>query len=733
MEKVFSMQLAGRELSISVGKYAEQAGGSCLVQYGDSVVLVAATSSKMPREGIDFFPLSVDYEEKYFAAGKIPGGFIKREGRPSEHAVLTSRLIDRPIRPLFPEGYRNDVQVIAELLSNDPDASSEVAAMIGSSCALSISDIPFNGPTGAVQVGYIDGEYVINPTLQQKEISDLQLTVAGTKEAIMMVESGSNEVSEEVMLGAILRGHEEIQKVVSFIEEIQSFVGKKKQEYTPFTINSAVYETIETQYAASLRAAMNHTDKRVRIEETERISERIRSEMLQEYPDERLSIMAAVDTLLKKEVRRQILVDKIRPDLRKYDEIRPLSAEVGILPRTHGSGLFQRGQTQVLSVATLGVGSDAQVIDGMLDEYEKKYIHHYNFPPYSVGDTKPLRSPGRREIGHGALAERALLPVIPSQEEFPYTIRVVSEVLSSNGSSSQASVCGSTLALMDAGVPIKKPVAGIAMGLITDESGNMAILTDIQGLEDHLGDMDFKVAGTRDGITALQMDIKISGINREILTRALAQAKVAREQILDVMAGAIAEPRAEISKYAPRILTLKIHPDKIRDVIGPGGKIINGIIAKTGVKIDIEDDGTVIIASVNEEKGKEAYDIVRDITRDVEVGDVYEGKVVKIMKFGAFVDIHNGKEGLIHISQLDHKRTEKVEDILNVGDMVKVKVIGIDADGKIDLSRKALLPKPEGESDNQDERSPRMNRERHERPHRRHRSEGESHHTPERF
>ncbi|MDO5716706.1 MAG: polyribonucleotide nucleotidyltransferase [Tissierellia bacterium] len=695
MERIFSIDLAGRTLSISTGKFAEQAGGSCMVRYGESAVLVAATSSKKPREGIDFFPLSVDYQEKYFAAGKIPGGFIKREGRPSEHAVLTSRLIDRPIRPLFPDGFRNDVQVIAELLSNDPDASAEIAAMIGSSCALSISDIPFNGPTGAVQVGYIDGEYIINPTKDQQEISRIHLTVAGTKDAIMMVESGSKEVSEDEMLEAILKAHEEIKKIVTFIEEIQEIVGKEKREFTPFEIHEEVMNKIETDYKQAIIQAMNHEDKIVRVERTEELSQEIKEAMKELFPEEGPSIHAAIDQILKQEVRRQILVDKKRPDMRSYTEIRPLSAEVGLLPRTHGSGLFKRGQTQVLSVATLGVGSDAQVVDGMLEEYEKKYVHHYNFPPYSVGDTRPMRSPGRREIGHGALAERALLPVIPSQEEFPYTIRVVSEVLSSNGSSSQASVCGSTLALMDAGVPIKKPVAGIAMGLITDGDGNMAILTDIQGLEDHLGDMDFKVAGTRDGITALQMDIKISGINREVLSQALRQAKEARMQILDVMSSAIAEPRDDISKYAPRIIQFKIDPDKIRDVIGPGGKMINSIIARTSVSIDIEDDGTVTIASVNEEKGREAFDIIKDLTKDVEVGEIYDGKVTKIMKFGAFVDIHNGKEGLVHISQLDHKRTERVEDVVKVGDPIQVKVIGIDEDGKVDLSRKALLPKPE--------------------------------------
>lgn len=696
MEKQFNIDLAGRKLTINVGKFAEQAGGSCLVQYGDTVVLVTATASKNPREGIDFFPLSVDYEEKFYAAGKIPGGFYKREGKPSDHAVLTSRLIDRPIRPLFPEGFRNDVQVIADLYSYDPNASAEVTAMIGSSCALCISNIPFNGPTAAVQVGMINDELIINPSCEQFEISDLHLTVAGTKKAIMMVESGSNEISEEKMLEAIMLAHEEIKRICDFIEQIAKEVGKPKLEYTPFEINEDVYSDISSKYKDKIVAAMNHEDKIKRVEETDEIVDLIKSEMAEIYPEERLSISATIDKLLKDEVRRQILVDKVRPDQRLYDEIRPLSAEVGLLPRTHGSGLFKRGQTQVLSVCTLGVKSDAQLIDGMLDEYEKRYIHHYNFPPFSVGDTRPLRSPGRREIGHGALAERALIPVIPSEEEFPYTIRVVSEVLSSNGSSSQASICGSTLALMDAGVPIKKPVAGIAMGLVTNEDETeMAILTDIQGLEDHLGDMDFKVAGTKDGITALQMDIKISGINKEILREALEKAKSARFKILDVIASAIKEPRENLSQYAPRIIMLEINPDKIRDVIGPGGKMINQIIQKTNVKIDIDDDGKVLIASTDEAKGKEAYDIIYNLTKEIEVGEILTGKVTRITKFGAFVDLGFGKEGLIHISNISHERTNKVEDVLNIGDEVKVKVIEVDKDGKIDLSRKAVLTRPE--------------------------------------
>lgn len=695
MERIFKTDLAGRELSVTIGKVAEQANGACLVSYGDTVLLVTATSSKKPREGIDFFPLSVEYEEKYYAAGKIPGGYIKREGRPSEHAILTARLIDRPIRPLFPDGYRNDVQIIASLLSSDPDASSQVAAMIGSSIALSISDIPFEGPIAAIQMGYINDEFIVNPTADQLSVSDLNLTVAGTHEAIMMVESGANELSEDQMLEAILIAHDEIKKVTEFISEIQKEVGKEKQEYVAFEINKEVESTINSEYRDLMIQAMNHPDKIERLNNTAELVEKIKNEMSEKFPEDGLSINSAIDQLQYKEVRRQILVDGIRPDLREFDQIRDLSAEVGLLPRTHGSGLFKRGQTQVLSVATLGVSADAQIIDGMLDEYEKKYIHHYNFPPFSVGDTRPLRSPGRREIGHGALAERALVPVLPSEEDFPYTIRVVSEVLSSNGSSSQASVCGSTLALMDAGVPIRKPVAGIAMGLVSGDDGKKVILTDIQGLEDHLGDMDFKVAGTRDGITALQMDIKISGIDRKILEEALEKAKVARMQILDVMQAAIEAPRENISKYAPRLIQMSIHPDKIREVIGPGGKVINQIIAETGVKIDIEDDGSVIIASVDAEMGEKAKAIIENIVKDVEEGEVYEGTVTKIMKFGAFVDVLNGKEGLLHISQIDHSRVNNVEDVLNVGDKITVKVVGIDNDGKIDLSRKVLLPKPE--------------------------------------
>ncbi len=723
MEKIFKTDLAGRELSVSIGKYAEQAAGACFIRYGDTVLLVTATSSKKPREGVDFFPLSVDYEEKYYAAGKIPGGFIKREGRPSEHAILTSRLIDRPIRPLFPEGYRNDVQVIAELMSYDPDCSSQVAAMIGASIALSISDIPFNGPIGAVQIGFIDKKYIVNPTVEESDKSDINLTVAGTHDAIMMVEAGANEVSESEMLEAIMIAHEEIKKITEFINEIVKEVGKEKQAYTPFEIDPEVKEKINAEYKDAVVKAMNHADKMARVKETDELVDKIKTEMIELFPEKMNSIAAAIDEMEYNEVRRQILVDGVRPDMRDFDEIRPLSAEVALLPRTHGSGLFKRGQTQVLSIATLGVGDDAQVIDGMLDEYEKKYIHHYNFPPFSVGDTKPLRSPGRREIGHGALAERALVPVIPSQEDFPYTIRVVSEVLSSNGSSSQASICGSTLALMDAGVPIKRPVAGIAMGLVSGDNGEKVILTDIQGLEDHLGDMDFKVAGTTEGITALQMDIKISGIDRNILEEALQKAKKARFTILDVINSAIDKPREDISPYAPRLIQMKIDPEKIREVIGTGGKVINAIIAETGVKIDIEDDGSVVIASVDSAQGLRAKEIIENIVRDPEIGEVYEGKVTKIMNFGAFVSILNGKEGLLHISQIDHNRVEKVEDVLKTGDDVTVKVIGIDKDGKIDLSRKALLPVPEGfveerprDRGGRRERSDRPDKPRHRRP-----------------
>lgn len=690
MEKIYKYMLAGRELCITIGKVAQQANGSCLVRYGDTVTLVTATQSKQPREGIDFFPLSVDYEEKLYSVGKIPGGFIKREGRPSEKAILTSRLIDRPIRPLFPEGFRNDVQVVATVLSVDQDNSPEIAAMIGSSIALSISDIPFNGPTGSVQVGRVNGEIIINPNSEQREISDINLTVSGTKDAIMMVEAGAKFVTEQVMLEAILKGHDEIKKICDFINEIVQDCGKEKSKYELFMPSKDVEFLVRQIATNKLIEALNTVDKTQRDENVENLKNEITEIVLEKYPDTEKDISEVFELIMKEEVRKQIIEKGIRPDNRKLDEIRPISCEVGLLPRTHGSGLFNRGQTQVLTIATLGASSDVQIIDGLGEEESKRYMHHYNFPAYSVGEVRPSRGPGRREIGHGALAERALEPVIPPENEFPYTLRLVSEVLSSNGSTSQASVCGSTLALLDAGVPIKAPVAGIAMGLIK-EGDKVAILSDIQGLEDHLGDMDFKVAGTSEGITAIQMDIKIDGINEKILQEALERARIGRLFILDKMMQTISAPREELSIYAPRITVLQVNPDKIRDIIGPGGKVINKIIDETGVKIDIEDDGRVSVISNDSIAAKKAIELIQNIVKEIEVGDIYLGKVTKITTFGAFVEVLNGKEGLVHISQLAKERVNKVEDIVSVGDEILVKVIEIDNQGRINLSRKALL------------------------------------------
>ncbi len=702
MEKVFTMQLAGSTLKVTIGKVAEQANGACMVQYGETLVLVTATASSKPREGIDFFPLSVDYEEKMYAVGKIPGGFIKREGKASEKATLCARLIDRPLRPLFPEGYRNDVQVVATILSVDQDHLPEIAAMIGSSIALSISDIPFDGPTGSVQVGMIDGKYIINPNEEERENSDINLTLAGTKSAIMMVESGSNEVTEDEMLGAIFEGHEAIKEICEFIDEITHEVGKEKSEYEVFIADENIVSLVEEYGKESLVNAIRQKDKVVREELTNKAKDDIREHFEDKVEEFGKDIEAAIEKIEVEEVRRGIIEEERRPDDRKLDEIRPLSSEVGLLPRTHGSGLFTRGQTQVLSVTTLGSLAEEQTIDGLGDDKPKRYIHHYNFPGFCVGDVKPFRSPGRREIGHGALAERALLPVIPSVEDFPYTIRVVSEVLSSNGSSSQASICGSTLSLMDAGVPIKAPVAGIAMGLI-EEEGTTKILTDIQGLEDHFGDMDFKVAGTRKGITALQMDIKVEGIKKEILETALERAKIARMHILDHMQKTIESPREKLSKYAPIIHIIKIDPEKIGEVIGPGGKMINKIIEQTDVKIDIDDDGKISILSNDDAKAKKAIDMIESIVKEVEVGDIYLGKVKKIVKFGAFVEIKKGTEGLLHISEIAHERTREVSDVLNVGDEVKVRVIDVDNEnGKISLSRKCLIEKKDNDKDNKD-------------------------------
>lgn len=689
---IFETEIAGRPLRVEIGEVAQLAKGAAMIRYGETEVLVVAAASKKPREGMDFFPLSCDYEEKQYSVGKIPGGFIKREGRPTEKAILNSRLMDRPLRPLFPKGFRNDVTVVATVMSVDQDNAPEIAAMIGSSIALSISDIPFMGPTGSVAVGYVDGELIINPNEAQREKSDLHLTVAGTREAIMMVEAGANEVSEELMLNAIMLAHEEIKKLVDFQDEIVAAVGVPKKEYALFLPSDEVKNEIATFIGDQLKEAVNTADKLERLENIDKINEAVKAHCQEMFPDQGNEVDDVLKSLLKKEIRRLILVDRIRPDNRKTNEIRPITAKVDYLSRPHGSGLFTRGETQVLSVTTLGVLSDAQTLDGLSNEESKRYMHHYNFPSYSVGETRPSRGPGRREIGHGNLAERALIPVLPSEEAFPYAIRVVSEVLSSNGSTSQASVCGSSLSLMSAGVPIKAPVAGIAMGLIKEED-KIAILSDIQGMEDALGDMDFKVAGTADGITAIQMDIKVDGISKEVLTEALEQARVGRLHIMGIMNEAIAEPRKELSPNAPQIIIMQIDPEKIRDVIGSGGKVINKIIDETGVKIDIEDDGKVFIASTDSASGAKAREIIQNIVRVVEVGEVLTGKVVRIMNFGAFVSLPGGKDGLIHISKLAHERVNNVEDVVKIGDEVTVKVMEIDGQGRINLSRKAVLPK----------------------------------------
>jgi polyribonucleotide nucleotidyltransferase len=690
MVKVFEMELAGRTLKAEIGKVAEQANGAVMVSYGETVVLVTATASDKPREGIDFFPLSVDFEERQYSVGKIPGGFIKREGRPTEKAVLTSRLIDRPIRPLFPKGYRNDVQVIATVLSVDQDCTPDMVAMIGSSIALSISDIPFDGPTGSVTIGLIDGEFVVNPNAEQRVLTDMHLVVSGTKDAIMMVEAGANIVSEDVMLDAIMFAHEQIKNIIGFVEKVAQEVGKEKQEVVLFKVDGDIDSKVREYAIEKMKDAIRTEEKQQRNENMENVRVEVVNKFAEEYPENEKDIKVSLDGIVKELVRQMITKDGIRPDNRKLDEIRKITCEVGILPRTHGSGLFTRGQTQALTISTLGALGDAQVLDGLGLQESKRYMHHYNFPPYSVGETRFLRGPGRREIGHGALAERALEPVIPSEEDFPYAIRLVSEVLSSNGSSSQASVCGSTLSLLDAGVPIKAPVAGIAMGLIKDDD-RVAILSDIQGMEDFLGDMDFKVAGTEEGITAIQMDIKIHGIDKAILQRALEQARLGRLFILNRMSEAISVPRDEMSKYAPRVMKTKIDPEKIRDIIGPGGKTINKIIAETDVKIDIEDNGDIFITANNMEQGDKALKIIEEIVKEVEVGEIYVGKIVRITSFGAFVEVLPGKEGLVHISQIAKERIGKVEDLFKVGDEIVVKVIEIDKQGRINLSRKAAL------------------------------------------
>jgi polyribonucleotide nucleotidyltransferase len=686
------MDLGGRRLILETGRVAKQANGAVWVRYGDTVVLSTVTASKEPKD-LDFFPLTVNFEERLYSVGKIPGGFIKREGRPSEAAILASRLTDRPIRPLFPDGFRNEVQIVNLVMSVDQDCPPEIAAMIGTSAALSISDVPWNGPIGGVIVGRVDGKFIINPTPEQEEKSDIHCVVAGTRDAVMMVEAEANEVPEEVMLEAIMFGFEELKKQVDVIEQLVAIAGKPKMEVKLHTVDEAVSEDVKAYAAERLIEAVRIPEKQARQDAIDAINAETVEHFTAVYaeePEKLKDVQEVLHDIVKKEVRRLITHEKIRPDGRALDEVRPISCDVGVLPRTHGSGLFTRGQTQALSICTLGAVSEEQILDGIDLEDSKRFMHHYNFPPFSVGEARPLRAPGRREIGHGALGERALAKVIPSEDEFPYTIRLVSEVLESNGSTSQASICASTLALMDAGVPIKAPVAGVAMGLIKDGE-HVSILTDIQGMEDHLGDMDFKVAGTADGVTAIQMDIKIDGIDRNILSQALEQARAGRMHILGKMLEVLSEPRKELSPYAPKIEIMHINPEKIRDVIGPGGKVINKIIEETGVKIDIEQDGRVYIASPDTamlQKAKEQIDL---IVREVVVGETYIGTVKRIEKFGAFVEVLPGKEGLVHISQLSNERVGKVEDVVKVGDRITVKVTEIDSLGRVNLSRKAVL------------------------------------------
>ena len=697
MFKIYETELAGRKLTIESGKIAELANGSVVVRYGETVVMVNVTAAKEAAEGVDFFPLSVDYEEKLYAVGKIPGSYTKREGKPADKAILTSRAIDRPIRPLFPKDFRNSTCVVATVLAVDPDCSPEVCSMIGASAALSISDIPFGGPTAAVDVGYVDGQIVINPTLEQREKSKLRLTVAGTIDKIAMIEAGADEIPNATMLDAIKTAHVEIKKLCNFISQIKAEIGKPKFEYTPFVTDPEVFEEIKANFKDRMYVEIQHPDKRDVDAAVENLTKDITNYYIEKVGEEaakelKTAIADSVHDLEKECVREMILKEHKRVDGRAIDEIRPLSCEVGVLPRVHGSAIFTRGQTQVMSIATLGMKSEEQELDGLDEIVSKRYMHQYNFPSYSVGEARPSRGPGRREVGHGALAEKALVPVLPSVEEFPYSIRVVSEVLSSNGSTSQASICGSTLALMDAGVPIKKPVAGISTGLVTDKNdpSKYVMLTDIQGIEDFFGDMDFKVGGTRDGITAIQVDIKVDGLSYEIIEEAFNRTEKARMHILnDIMAPQIAEPRAQISKYAPKILTTKIAVDKIKDVIGSGGKVINKIIEETGVKIDIEEDGQVYVYSADIESAEAAMKTIKDIAREIEVNGIYDGVVTRIMPFGAFVDL-GGKEGLLHISKISSKRVEKVEDVLSIGDEVRVKVSEIDNQGRVNLTMKDL-------------------------------------------
>ncbi len=698
MFKVFETTLAGRPLVVETGKMAQLANGSCLVRYGDTVVMAAATASAKPREGVDFFPLSVDYEEKLYSVGKIPGSFIKREGKPTEAAILASRCIDRPMRPLFPKDLRNDVSIVTTVMSVEQDNSPEIAAMVGAATAVAISDIPFNGPVASVFVGLIDGEPVINPTVEQREKSTVELTLSATMDKVVMIEAGAKEVPEDQMLKAIFAGHEACKELCKFIQSIADEIGKKEKiQYTPVVVAEDVYEATKEAVIDRIKWALDTDDKNVRDEQLAVVIEEAHAKLDEQFPERESEIDDAIYKLQKYVVRRWILDEGKRVDGRNLNQIRPLAAEVGILPRAHGSGMFTRGQTQVLTVATLGSISENQILDGIDEEETKRYMHHYNFPSYSVGETRPSRGPGRREIGHGALAERALVPVIPSVEEFPYAIRLVSEVLSSNGSTSQGSICGSTLALMDAGVPIKEPVAGISVGLVTEEDRFVTML-DIQGLEDFFGDMDFKVGGTKNGITAIQVDIKIDGLTPEIIKEAFEKTKQARHYILDeVMLKAIPETRPSVSKYAPKIIQFKIDVEKIREVIGPGGKVIQKIIADTGVKIDIEEDGSVFISTPDDEAGNKALEIIKGIVAEPEVGTIYKGKVTKIMDFGAFVEFLPGREGLVHISKLDTKRVEKVTDVVTEGDEIMVKLVEIDRQGRMNLSRKDALAPAEQE------------------------------------
>ena len=694
--KRFETELAGRPLVVETGKMAQLAGGSCLIRYGETEVMCTATMAAKPRDGIDFFPLSVDYEEKLYAAGKIPGSFQRREGRPSEKAILASRVIDRPIRPLFPKDMRNDVGVVATVMSVDPDCLPEITAMIGVSVAISISEIPWNGPISGVSVGLVDGEFVINPTAAQREKSRMAVTVASTDQKVAMIEAGAQEVTEEDMFNGIMKAHEENQKIVAFIKQIREEVGRAKVDFPSNDPSHEMYEDVEKIAIDDVRRALDTDDKRVRDENLQPIYERVHELLDEKYPDETAKLDDCLYKLQKFVVRRWLLDDGKRVDGRGIDQMRPLAAEVGLLSRVHGSGMFTRGQTQVLTVTTLGPISDAQMLDGIDEEDSKRYMHHYNFPSYSVGETKPSRGPGRREIGHGALAERALVPVIPSVEEFPYALRLVSEVLSSNGSTSQASICGSTLSLMDAGVPIKKPVAGISCGLVT-EGDRFMTMVDIQGLEDFFGDMDFKVAGTKDGITAIQMDLKIDGLTPEIIREALEKTRVARNYIIDeIILKCIPAPRAELSKYAPKMLTTKIPVDKISEVIGKQGKVIQKICAECDCKVDVEEDGSIFVSAIDLENAKRALLMVETIAKDPEIGSIFKGVVTRIMPFGAFVEIAPGKEGLVHISRLDMKRVEKVEDVVNVGDVVIVKVMEIDDQGRLNLSRRDALMDVEG-------------------------------------